>query len=110
MTTSRLLPRNWKDDLKALVSEAQQELLIASPFVTRQGVDFVSRNMHSSLQSAARLNFLTDLSPLHICQRATEPFALRTICQCVSVWAIWHLPRFHAKVYVADNRRAIITS
>jgi hypothetical protein len=33
MTTSRLLPRYWKDDLKSLVSQAERELLIASPFV-----------------------------------------------------------------------------
>ncbi len=32
------------------------------------------------------------------------------ICQSVSVCGIWHLPRLHAKVYVADSRRAIITS
>ncbi len=110
MTTSRLLRRNWKEDLKALVSEAERESLIASPFVTRQGVDFVSRNIQTSLQSEGQVTFLTDLSPLHICQKATEPLALKAICQCVSVWAIWHLPRLHAKVYVADSRRAIITS
>ena len=110
MMTSRLLPRYWKEDLKGLISQAERELLIASPFVTRQGVDFVSRNIASSFQSRGQVTFLTDLSPLHICQKATEPRALRMICQSVSLWAIWHLPRLHAKVYVADSRRAIITS
>jgi len=111
MTTSfRLLGRNWNDALARLVASVKTKLLISSPYVTQEGVDLLAANLSLSTRNEARLRFLTDLSPLNICQGATDPRALQSLTEAASHVQITHLPRLHAKVYVADGDRAIVTS
>ncbi|MDP3723911.1 MAG: phospholipase D-like domain-containing protein [Candidatus Omnitrophota bacterium] len=109
-TSFRLLGRNWNDTLAQLVASVKTELLVSSPYVTQEGVDLVTENLSPGTRSEARLRFLTDLSPLNICQGSTDPRALQSITEAVSNVHISHLPRLHAKVYVADSDRAIVTS
>ena len=83
---------------------------MTSPFVTREGADFVTTHLSSEFRTAGRLAFLTDLSPLNICMKSTDPSALRLLAEAVPAWDLSHLPRLHAKVYIADRDCAIITS
>lgn len=106
----RPLGRNWYDTLAELVAGVKTELLVSSPYVTQEGVDLVTKNLSPATRSEARLRFLTDLSPLNICQGSTDPRALQSLMEAVSNVQIAHLPRLHAKVYVADSDRAIVTS
>jgi hypothetical protein len=62
------------------------------------------------MRSGIRLHFLTNLSPQNICQGATDPEALRSLAERVAGTTVTHLPRLHAKVYVADTKCAIVTS
>jgi hypothetical protein len=62
------------------------------------------------MRSGIRLNFLTNLSPQNICQGATDPEAVRLLAAQVTSTTVTHLPRLHAKVYVADTKCAIVTS
>ena len=110
MTPFRLLGRNWNDALARLVASVKTELLVSSPYVTQEGVNLVAANLSLRTRNEARLRFLTDLSPLNICQGATDPRALQSLTETVSHVQITHLPRLHAKVYVADSDRAIVTS
>ena len=110
VTLFRPLGRNWNDTLAKLVAGVKTELLVSSPYVTQEGVDFVTENLSPGTRSEARLRFLTDLSPLNICQGSTDPRALQSLTEAVSNVQIAHLPRLHAKVYVADSARAIVTS
>lgn len=110
VTSFRLLGRNWNDRLAQLVAGVKNELLVSSPYVTQEGVDLVTENLSPGTRSEARLRFLTDLSPLNICQGSTDPRALQSLTEAVSNVQIAHLPRLHAKVYVADSDRAIVTS
>src|SRR6516164_7789458 len=45
-----------------------------------------------------------------ICQGATDPSAVDTLARSISHVSIYHLPRLHAKLYVADASSAIVTS
>lgn len=110
MTSFRLLGRNWNGALAQLVASVKTELLVSSPYVTQEGVDLVTKNLSAGTRSEGRLRFLTDLSPLNICQGSTDPHALQSLTKAVSNVQIAHLPRLHAKVYVADSDRAIVTS
>lgn len=105
-----VLQRGWKSHLANLISNARTELLIASPYVTEQGTEFVAENLHASFRGTGHLTFLTDLSPLNVAQGATNPHALRKLEAVISTFSVRHLPRLHAKVYVADGKRAIVTS
>lgn len=110
VTSFRLLGRNWHGALAQLIASVKTELLVSSPYVTQEGTDLVTKNLSPITRREGRLRFLTDLSPLNICQGSTDPHALQLLTEAVSNVQIVHLPRLHAKVYVADSDRAIITS
>jgi hypothetical protein len=74
------------------------------------GVEFVSRNLPQGMKASGRVWVLTDLSPLPICQGATDPAAVNQLANAVSVSTTIHLPKLHAKVYIADHSHAIVTS
>src|SRR5437773_5029622 len=100
MLPYKLLPTNWKGDLSSLLSEAKSDLLITSPFVSRDGAKFLLQNLRSSARSTVRLRFITNLSPQNVCQGATDPDALRSLVEEIRVSNMTHLPRLHAKVYI----------
>lgn len=102
-----LLSRDWKDALAELVAGTRSHLMISSPYVTGDGIAFIIGNRHPSLNS---VTFVTDLSPVNICDGATDPNALVSLMSGVPNVVLRHLPRLHAKVYVSDARCAIITS
>ena len=105
-----VLSHKWKDRLAALVGRAHSSLLISSPYATREGTNLITGNITAALRSCGHLSFVTDLSPMNMCQRATDPGAILSLCKYTAHATIRHLPRIHAKVYVADNELAIITS
>lgn len=105
-----VLRRHWREHLSHLLNEAETDVFISSPYVTRQGADFVISNVSSSLRAAGRLTLLTNLSPTNITQGATDPRAIEALSAAASEVTIHHLPRLHAKVYVSDLKQAIVTS
>jgi hypothetical protein len=56
------------------------------------------------------LRFVTDLSPKNIYQGSTNPFSFDKLFKEINLVQIFHLPKLHAKVYIQDNKKAIITS
>jgi len=105
-----MLGRDWKDHLGDLIRGSSQELLIATPYISADGVDFVRSNLPHTMTESGRLVLLTDLSPMPICQGSTDPSAVRSLAEGLPVVEMFHLPKLHAKVYVSDTKRAIVTS
>jgi hypothetical protein len=105
-----LLSRDWKHELAHLIKGARSRLTISSPYVTSDGVSFLIDSLGESRKSLTGLNFLTDLSPLNICDGATDPSALASLTSLVPAIRLRHLPKLHAKVYIADTNCAIVTS
>lgn len=54
------------------------------------------------------IEVLTDLTG--VWQGSTDPAALIALIDALPNTKIWYLPRLHAKVYIADDRQAIVTS
>lgn len=106
----KVLSHNWKLRLAALVGRARRNLLISSPYATREGTDLVAGNITATLRDSGHLSFVTDLSPANICQYSTDPAAILSLGESTRRATIRHLPRLHAKVYVADDEVAIVTS
>ncbi len=104
------LGRGWEVSLKQLVRSTHKRLLIASPYITAFGCDLVGTCSSETLQDGGEVLILTDLSPMSICQGSTDPAALRTLSNRGHSLLIRHLPRLHAKAYIADEQTAIITS
>ncbi len=104
------LGRAWKESLASLLSGAESDVLISSPYVTQRGTEFVVKNASSEMRADGRLTLLTDLSPLNVAQGATSPEAVQGLIEAFPQATVRHLPRLHAKVYVADLKQAIVTS
>ena len=105
-----MMGRGWNDSLGELIRGSDRELLIASPYVSSDGVGFVARNLPESMRRSGRLVLLTDLSPMPICQGSNDPAAIRALSDEIPVVDVYHLPKLHAKVYVSDAKHAIVTS
>lgn len=104
------LATGWGSRLEYLVRSAERSLRICAPFVTQTGIDLVVKNLPENLRIHGSLTCLTDLSPLSCCQGATEPTAIRALSDEFSKSRVVHLPRLHAKIYIADEHRAIVSS
>jgi hypothetical protein len=110
MSASKFLHADWKGDLARLCRSAKSDLLIASPFVSREGAEFVIQHIQKEARPDVRLRFMANLAPQNVCQGVTEPEALLLFSGQIGTSHITHLPRLHAKVFIADTRCAIITS
>lgn len=104
------LGRSWKESLASLLSGAESEVLISSPYVTQRGTEFMVEHSSPDMRTNGRIMLLTNLSPLNVAQGATSPEAIQSLIEAFPQATVRHLPRLHAKVYVADLNRAIVTS
>lgn len=104
------LAGGWAHRLAKLFASAREDLLVCSPYVGRAGIELLAKHATAPLRHDGRLRFLTDLSPANLCQASTDPAALLLSFDAAGCTSIRHLPRLHAKVYVADSTAAIITS
>ena len=110
MTVAERLRYDWKDDLGSLLANARGSLVVSSPYVTSRGAGFVLSHLPDEVKPTLSFSLLTDLSPLNVAQAATDPGAVRDLATALPQSRVFHLPRVHAKVYVMDADRAIITS
>lgn len=104
------LQRGWCQELSSLVASAERRLVIAAPFISREGADAIIEGFSPSLRDSGRLEMFTDLSPAHVSDGSLDPGALVDLHESVGESTLWHVPRFHAKVYIADESYAIVTS
>lgn len=104
------LARDWKAELANLFSSVNTQLIISSPYVTRDGTSYLLSNLPRSRINLINLRLLTDLSAVNIYQASTDPNALRILADSIPNFKLLHLPKLHAKVYVADYQNAIVTS
>lgn len=105
-----LLNRNWSKSLSAMFAGAKNEVFISSPYVTKTGSDFFLDNTSQEFKENGCLTFLTNLSPQNISQGSTDPSAFDILQKGMKNVTIWHLPNLHAKVYISDKSKAIVTS
>lgn len=110
MTIAERLRDDWKEDLRSLLAEARESLVISSPYVTTRGIDFVLSHLPTATRATLHVSLLTDLSPIHVAQAATDPSAVRSLAAALPRTRVFHLPCVHAKVYIKDAERAIVTS
>lgn len=104
------LQRGWDEALTGLVSDAQHRLVIASPFITGVGARAVINGLNDAFRRSGRLELLTDLSPAHVSDGALDISSLLDLHNSVEESCLWHVPSLHAKVYIADETRSIVTS
>lgn len=105
-----LLQRNWRYQLSSMIKEANEEVFISSPYATIEGANFILNQISAGVKEKGKFIFLSNLSPQNITQGSTDPRAFEILRSNISNFSLWHLPNLHAKVYVSDKRKAIVTS
>jgi hypothetical protein len=106
----RLLGSDFPHRLAELFNSASGEIVISTPYFSDAGNDLLVKNARDHFRINGTLIFLTNLSPKNILQSATDPKSLLKLTDKITRTSLRHLPRLHAKAYVADSRVAIITS
>jgi phosphatidylserine/phosphatidylglycerophosphate/cardiolipin synthase-like enzyme len=97
--------------LEKLLDSATQELLVASPYIKTREAEWVcNRLAKNGHDKNIRLQVLTDVRSSNVLGGSLDMAALRILQSGLSHCEIVNLPRLHAKVYVADEACAIVTS
>jgi phosphatidylserine/phosphatidylglycerophosphate/cardiolipin synthase-like enzyme len=105
-----LLQKNWRHQLSSIIKEAKEEVFISSPYATIEGANFILNQVSDTVRQKGKFIFLSNLSPQNITQGSTDSRAFEVLRSNIANFSLWHLPNLHAKVYVSDKRKAIITS
>jgi hypothetical protein len=97
--------------LEGLFAGVRSELHIVSPYITSMGTAVITDRVRPvARRLSIRLHLLTDLNPLSVCQGSCDPDAILGLVRAFPRARIRHLPRVHAKVFVADRKIAIVGS
>lgn len=107
---SRLLRSPWSDQFDTLLSQASSSLALCAPYVGRAPCERIRSRLSSIGLSEFHLSVLTDLSRDNILSGATDVCALADVLRAWPETNLRFLPSLHAKIYVADDRCAVITS
>jgi len=101
----------WQDTFERLVGSIEEYGLFVSPYITAKPMERVVQILQDrGVVSGVRLDVLTDLSVNNVLRGSTDPGALILLMDAIPRTRVTYLPRLHAKVYVADESEAIVTS
>ena len=107
----QLIPSPCKDALAGLIGNVQGVLHIVSPYITEAGAALVTSRVGAEKRRVSvDLELLTDLNPLNVCQGSCDPEAILDLISSFRHVRMYHLPRVHAKIVVADRAVAMIGS
>lgn len=91
--------------LKHVLRTVENDLFVAAPFITDYGIQFIVENA----EKAKALKILTNLDLPNLCGTAFDIEALVKLWDRFQV-SISSLAKLHAKVYIADDKTAFLTS
>jgi len=110
-TRVTLIKSPWRATLQHLLSAAQSDLLLVSPFIKlNAATDVISHLATCHTQKTMRVQVLTNLRPESAVTGSLDLEAFVHLSQALPLLELTHIPSLHAKVYVADVQMAVITS
>jgi hypothetical protein len=100
----------WRHRFKDFIKGINNSLLLAAPFIKVDEAKWLLDNISTGSSSAINLQVLTDLRSESVLNKSLDIGALLYLITYHDKTVIINLPRLHAKVYIADDKKAIITS
>lgn len=98
--------RAWRAEFSRFLSEVESEIIVVCPYIRDAEAEFVVQK----LSKATRVCTLTSLRVDSIVQGALEINGIRRLADFSAGSEAINVPKLHAKVFVADTARAIVTS
>ena len=93
------------------MASADKSLLIATPFIKYDATGrLLSELKNRQHQPSIRATIITDISPQSALDASLDISALLLFADHFQQLSVFDVDRLHAKVYLADEKRAIITS
>ena len=109
MYTLRASP--FRSHLEQVLDSASSELFVASPYIKTSEAEWVcERICKRNDANAFHVRVMTDVRSANVLSGSLDMAALRVFKNSFSHCEVINLPRLHAKVYVADESNALITS
>ena len=106
-----LLSRSWQPKLAGLVASVEESLLIAAPYIKHDAAQWLLDQLKSpQRRESIQATVMTDVSPDSALNRSLDISALLLFTDHLRRVSIFDIRRLHAKVYIADEKQAIITS
>ncbi|MCY4655008.1 MAG: phospholipase D-like domain-containing protein [Dehalococcoidia bacterium] len=103
-----LVQSPWSETFERFVRSIDSRATIVAPFITAQPLQSFASMLDSD--NEPQINLLTNLSADSLLQGSVDGKAIAEFCRAIPNVSVRHLPGLHAKVYVADEHTAIITS
>ena len=103
-----LLISPWAATFYKLVETAQSDLLITSPFISGEPLKKIAEIVHN--KPSLQLHIITNLAINSLLTGFLDIASLTTLAEIIPNTTVTYLPGLHAKVYIADNKRAVVTS
>lgn len=106
-----LIRSPWTEAFRTLVAATEDDLLLASPFVKSPPIELIlSAFSRRGVTGHVRVTILTNLRAESVLNGSMDLAALVQLSKNMSCCEVVHIPSLHAKVYVADDRMAVVTS
>ncbi len=106
-----LVKSPWRTTLQRLLSAAESDLLLVSPFIKlNAATDVISHLVTRGTQNTIRVQVLTNLRPESAVTGSLDLEAFVHMARALPMLELTHVPSLHAKVFVADIQMAVITS
>ena len=98
----------WADTFEHFGRSIRRQALLVAPFIAREPLERMSAILDRS--NPPSVNILTNLAVDSMLQGSIDVKAIASFCRRNTSATVRHLPGLHAKVYIADDHLAIITS
>lgn len=105
----KLLKSPWEEDFERFARSIDGSALIVAPYISKGALEHLSSHL-SHRRISTEVHILTDLAIDSVLQGSTDVSAIAEFCRGNAKVEVRTLPRLHAKVYIADDHCAIITS
>ena len=102
----QLLNGPWRHELAAVASSARESVVVAAPFIKDEEAAWFCDQLHHDTEVTTLANINTEA----VSASALDLSALRRLADASASARLVALPSLHAKVFVADETMAIVTS
>ena len=98
----------WPEAFQDFGHSIRRQALLVAPFITKEPLEQLSSHLETT--NPPEINILTNLAVDSMVQGSIDVSAIASFCKLHASVTVRHLPGLHAKVYVADDNLAIVTS